>query len=301
MNEQTGDERIKRKLLSRRLPIQPRGQVTSSAFTFFVRRITMSSKKKSGNASPTARHVEQALRAQANPEKAKILAKFFQTHAGGYGEGDQFLGLVVPAQRRVAKQFRGLPREQLSRLLHSPWHECRLTALFILTEHFVAAEDQRTWCDFYLENLDGVNNWDLVDCSAAQILGAMALTDKRYVHQIHQLSRSGQLWRERVSMIATFAFIRASNFGLTLLLAEHFLKHSHDLMHKATGWMLREVGKREQAVLLGFLDQHAAIMPRTMLRYAIEKFPAPLRKHYMVLKENTIGQDHWSEGIVTAE
>ncbi len=233
----------------------------------------------------TASQVEASLCSLAKKEKAEFFPNFFRAFPGGYGEGDKFIGVVVPDQRRVAKKFRELPRDQLSRLLQSLWHECRLTGLFILVDRFERSEDRRDWCDFYLEHLDSVNNWDLVDSSAAQILGRMSLKHKHYRKRVEKLAASGQLWRERVAMIATLAHIREADFALTLQLAERFLVHSHDLMHKAAGWMLREVGKRDRAVLSGFLDQHAAVMPRTMLRYAIEKYSPQLRKHYLSAKQ----------------
>jgi 3-methyladenine DNA glycosylase AlkD len=217
----------------------------------------------------------------ATQEKAKASAWFFKTGPGEYGEGDRFLGVTVPEQRRVARRFDLLPLHEAVRLLHSPWHEERLTALFILVRRYERGSpgEQQEVFDAYLGNLDRVNNWDLVDSSALQIVGRHLATRKRTL--LRHLSRSPDLWRRRVAIIATLAFIRERDFGDTITIAGILLADPHDLIHKAVGWMLREVGNRDRAVLETFLDRHARRMPRTMLRYAIEKLPKGMRSRYL--------------------
>jgi len=232
----------------------------------------------------TATSVKNALKQHASPEKAEFFPRFFKSGKGEYGEGDKFLGVIVPRQREVAKTFRDLPFAQTKRLLQDSIHECRLTALLILVNQFERSKDEDRRgeiVEFYLANLDYVNNWDLVDSSAHKILGAWLLDreDDRYI--LDELAESEHLWRERVSVIACFAFIRRNDFDWILRLAEWFLDHEHDLIHKAVGWMLREMGKREEAVLHAFLTEHYQAMPRTMLRYAIEKLPEPVRRAYL--------------------
>lgn len=235
----------------------------------------------------TASAARQRLREFATPERAKANAWFFKTGPGQYGEGDRFLGVTVPDQRRVAREFAALPPAQVTTLLHSPWHEERLTALLILVRQYERgdATTRQAVHDLYLANLDRVNNWDLVDSSAAQVVGAHLRRGKRSL--LRELAQSPDLWRRRVAIIATLAFIREGDFADTLTIARLLLRDEHDLIHKAVGWMLREVGNRDRDALLGFLDRHAAVMPRTMLRYAIEKFPAPLRAKYMAAGKPT--------------
>lgn len=235
--------------------------------------------------SLTAKLVQEALAAIASPERAKGSAWFFKTGPGQYGEGDRFIGVSVPEQRKIAKQFRALPLPEVAKLLASPVHEHRLCALLILVlQHQTAknaGEPERPIVDFYLEHLDHVNNWDLVDSSAPYILGDWIVGHPGDAKVLTMLADSEELWRERVAMVATAALIRVGRFDATLMLAERFLVHPHDLMHKATGWMLREVGKQDEAALKRFLDAHAAAMPRTMLRYAIERLPAADRAIYL--------------------
>lgn len=234
--------------------------------------------------------VKQALKVYASAEKAKANAWFFKTGKGQCGEGDQFIGVTVPEQRRVAKHFRELPLDEVEALLASPIHEHRLTALIILVGQYQRLKKsghERSIVDLYLTHLDDVNNWDLVDSSASYILGDWIVTHPADEPMLTVLAKSGDLWKERVAMIATAALIRAKNYGPTLNLAERFLTHKHDLMHKAVGWMLREVGKQDRPVLERFLAKHAAVMPRTMLRYAIEKFEPEERKAYLEMKKIT--------------
>jgi len=238
-------------------------------------------KTDSPQRSPTHREVQHALRALGNPAKAQFLKGFFKTGPGQYAEGDQFLGVTVPQQRKIAKEFTLLPFPELERLLASSIHEDRLVALIILVQQFQEALPRRQGeiYRFYLARAHRVNNWDLVDLSAPKIVGAWML--KRSRRPLHRLVTSPNLWKRRIAIVATHAFIRLGDFQETLLLAQKLLQDREDLMHKATGWMLREVGKHDPGTLREFLDHHAAVMPRTMLRYAIERFPQPVRQRYL--------------------
>ncbi len=235
----------------------------------------------------THRDVLRELKALARPDKAEFLPGFFKAFPGGYGEGDQFLGVVVPDQRRVARSFRDLPRAEVSKLLGSKWHECRLTALFVLVAQFQGtrsdSKQRQEIVDFYLEHLSAVNNWDLVDSSAHKILGAWLLEHPGQRKLLRKLAKSSVLWEQRVAVLATLPLIHAGEFDEILQLAERLLSHPHDLMHKAIGWMLREMGKQEIKVLRGFLSEHAVSMPRTMLRYAIEKMSPTERRRWLTL------------------
>ncbi len=227
--------------------------------------------------------VQEELESAARADKAAFFPRFFKTGPGQYGEGDQFLGVVVPEQRKIAKRYRELPLVEVARLLASDYHECRLTALLILVEAYERARtlgERAVLCDFYLEHLDRVNNWDLVDSSAPKILGPY-LWELQDFSRLYELASSGHLWRERVAVLATFAHIRKGHFRDTLALCEGFLEHPHDLIHKATGWALREVGKKCPDTLRDFLQKWKARMPRTMLRYAIEHFAAEERQRWM--------------------
>jgi 3-methyladenine DNA glycosylase AlkD len=228
-----------------------------------------------------AKTLRDELRTLANPDIAAHSQRFFRTESGGYGEGDRFLGIRVPVVRKVAKTGRGLPLKGIATLLHSRWHEERQLALVIMVERFKKADEdqQHQLHTLYLDNISHVNNWDLVDLTAPWLVGAW-LTD-RDRSLIHQMAKSEHLWIQRIAVMSTFAFIRANDFHDTLTLAKQLLHHEHDLMHKAVGWMLREVGNRDRAVEETFLADHYHTMPRTMLRYAIEKFPEPLRLDYL--------------------
>ena len=231
--------------------------------------------------------VVAALEELIDPEKARFLPRFFRTGPGEYGEGDRFLGVTVPLQRQVARRFAGLDRTEVSRLLASPFHEARLTGLLILVRQFTKAGSagQEAVVGFYLDHLHAVNNWDLVDLSAPKILGAWLLGQPPEARRVlHRLARSGDLWQERVAMLATLPLIKADQFAEALAIAEVLLHHEHDLIHKAVGWMLREVGKRDRGTELAFLDAHGETMPRTMLRYAIEKFAPDQRRRYLATR-----------------
>jgi 3-methyladenine DNA glycosylase AlkD len=235
----------------------------------------------------SAQAVVAALLAISPPRDSKRVAdlqRFFKTEVGGYGEGDSFLGPTVPQTRDIAKRFRDLPLDQLDLLLDSPWHEVRLTALHILVVQFNRAKTRtlRTELfDFYLHAVfrGAVNNWDLVDTSAPH-LGKLLVEHPRKTLLI-SLSKSDKLWERRVAMLFTFAHIRAGQFDVPQHIAMNLLHDEHDLIHKAVGWMMREIGNRDIEVLRGFLSQHHTVMPRTMLRYAIEKLEAEERKNWM--------------------
>ncbi len=227
--------------------------------------------------------LRKELRHQASAERAAGSQRFFKTGPGEYGEGDQFLGLSVPQTRALVPQTDALSEDDVLTLLHSEWHEERLIALFILIRRFGKARKnepaQQHLIELYLANTRWINNWDLVDTSAPHLLGAWLLKRDRSV--LDRLAASASLWEQRISVLTTQAFIRAGDFADTLRLCERFLPHPHDLMHKACGWMLREVGNRDERMLRSFLDQHVANMPRTMLRYSIEKLPETDRKGYL--------------------
>ena len=229
-------------------------------------------------ARPTAAAVKRALKAHIDPEKAAFYPKFFKTGKGQYGEGDKFLGVTVPHQRKVAKQFRHLADAEIRKLLDDKLHECRLTALLVMVEQFRRADAprQEQIVALYFEKMDRINNWDLVDASAHKILGPYFIDRNRA--RLRRLSKSKQLWRQRIAVLTTLHFIKEKDFDDTLSFAEAMLDHPHDLIHKAVGWMLREIGKQHEPTLKAFLNQHAGNMPRTMLRYAIERLPEPQRK-----------------------
>lgn len=218
-----------------------------------------------------------------NPEQAKILQRFFKTGKGEYGEGDIFLGIKVPIQRSIAKNYTELSFIDLQNLLNSKIHEERLIALIILTNKYKKAKKdtakKRQIFEFYLKNTNNINNWDLVDLSAPNIVGDFSSIDGNEI--IRFLAKSKNLWEKRIAIVSTHAFIRKRIFGETIAIADILIKDEHDLIHKAVGWMLREVGKRNQDVLEIFLKERYKTMPRTMLRYAIEKFPEEKRKAYL--------------------
>jgi 3-methyladenine DNA glycosylase AlkD len=228
-----------------------------------------------------AQQCQTRLRSLGKPADATFLAGFFKTGPGQYGDGDLFIGVRVPMIRKVAKEFKSLPLTEVVRLLHSEIHEERLAALVILVLRTEAsdAETRKQVYDLYLANTKHINNWDLVDLSAPQLVGAY-LTDKSR-RPLYGLAKSAWLWDRRISILATFHFIRHNDFDDTLRIAETLLADRHDLIHKAVGWMLREVGKRDQAALERFLQEHSPTMPRTMLRYAIERFPEKTRRVYL--------------------
>lgn len=237
----------------------------------------------------TAEDARTKLKSLASPAAATAATRFFKTGPGQYGEGDTFIGVNVPTLRTMAREFRGLSLDEIRALLHSPVHEERHLALLILVLQAAKGDDaHRTRAfDLYLGNTRFVNNWDLVDCSAPQVVGGHLLP--RPKEPLYTLAKSESLWERRIAVVSTQHFIRHGEFDDTLAVSELLLGDGEDLIHKATGWMLREVGKKDQGVLEGFLDRHAAVMPRTMLRYAVEKFPPDRRRAYLRRKPNPSG------------
>jgi 3-methyladenine DNA glycosylase AlkD len=237
----------------------------------------------------TALAVRRALKAQARPDRVAGAMRFFKCGRGEYGEGDVFIAVTVPAQRTIARRFRDLPLADLDRLLTSRIHEERLTALLILVHQFTGGDELRRRQIFtlYMKRLRFINNWDLVDTSAAQIVGGWLADKPRRL--LDRLARSKHLWSRRVAMIATFHYIQRGEHRDAIRIATILVDDTHDLIHKAAGWMLREVGKRaSDAALTAFLERHAATMPRTMLRYAIERRPATERTHWMATKNTKV-------------
>ena len=221
------------------------------------------------------------LQAYGTEEKRQKLMYFFKTGKSQYGEGDQFLGVTVPEIRKVAKVNKDVSMEVLEQLLYSEWHEVRLCALLILVLQFEKADEahRQTLVEFYLAHTSQINNWDLVDLSAYYILGTYLLDKSR--ERLYQLAKSPLLWDNRIAIVSTYAFIRKGDLDDTYALSTQLIHHPHDLMHKAVGWMLREAGKKDGERLYKYIDKYRKEMPRTMLRYAIEKFSADIRQRLM--------------------
>ncbi len=236
---------------------------------------------KAGRSTASLTGLRRALQEMADPDKAAFAARFFQTGPGQYGEGDRFRGVRVPALRRLAREYRGLPLAAALALLDSPFHEDRLVALLLMVEHYRGGDErlrQRVYRE-YLARTAQINSWDLVDLSAEHIVGAWLAERPRT--PLTRLAKSKRLWERRIAILATFHFLRRGEFAETLRIARLLLHDRHDLIHKAVGWLLREVGKRDPAVLEGFLGEHYAAMPRTMLRYAIERLPEARRRAWL--------------------
>jgi len=229
----------------------------------------------------TLSNVRRRLQEEGDPDDALFLQRFFKTAPGQYGAGDHFLGIRVPATRKLSREFADLPIADVETLLHDKWHEARLLALVIFVNRYERGDAAERTLIFrtYLANTDRVNNWDLVDLSAPGIVGAHLETRPRAV--LDKLAKSKSLWERRIAIVATYWFIRRDDFADTLRISTTLLGDSHDLIHKAVGWMLREVGKRDERVLEAFLDEHARTMPRTALRYSIERMTPAKRKRYM--------------------
>ena len=226
--------------------------------------------------------LQQALRNKKDSKKSVFLQRFFKTGKNGYAEDDGFIGLTVPQTRAIAKQFINISFQELLSVIHSPIHEERLAALVILVHQFEKHPARRKEIfDFFLNNIKFVNNWDLVDLSAHKIVGRFIFEDTKDISLLIKLSKSENLWERRIAMISTAYFISKNEFDETIQISELLLKDKHDLIHKAVGWMLREVGKRDLSVLKSFLKKHYKTMPRTMLRYAIERFPEKERKEWL--------------------
>lgn len=229
----------------------------------------------------TSQEISARFRKLANPKDAANLQRFFKTGPGEYGEGDRFLGVRVPVIRQTAKQHRGTSITQCLRLLRSPFHEERLLALFLLIDAFSRGDEavKKNVYSLYMANTRFINNWDLVDLSAHHIVGARLRERSRA--PLLKLARSKDLWERRIAILATFHYINRNDFDDALRIAEMLRDDDEDLIHKAVGWMLREVGKRDQRVEEAFLKEHYRGMPRTMLRYAIERFPERKRRQYL--------------------
>ena len=225
--------------------------------------------------------IENELTLLSNPEKAKKLSSFFKTGKGEYGEGDVFIGIRVPILRGIVKNYYDLSLPKIQELLKSDIHEHRLGGLFILNHKYQKAsdEDKANIFNFYLNNTKNINNWDLVDLSAPNIVGDFLFDKDKKV--LYGLANSNDLWKKRIAVVSTFSFIRKNEFEDILAISELLLKDKHDLIHKAVGWMLREVGKREKNILKDFLKEHYENIPRTTLRYAIEKFEEDERKKWL--------------------
>jgi 3-methyladenine DNA glycosylase AlkD len=215
----------------------------------------------------------------ANPEKKKILQKFFKTAPGQYGEGDIFLGISVPESRNISKKYENLSFKDTTKLLDSKIHEERLVAILLLVQKFKKTKEKKQIVDFYLKHIKKINNWDLVDLSAPKILGMYLLDKDKSI--LYKLSELKNLWEKRIGIISTHPFILNNKLKDTLKISEILLNDENDLIHKAVGWMLREVGKKDVITLEKFLKKHYKKMPRTMLRYTIEKFPEKTRKSYL--------------------
>ena len=226
----------------------------------------------------TAELLIESLQALADKEKAKFLQGFFKTGKGQYAEGDIFWGIKVPETRQVAKAYHNMPFEELKKILKNPVHEVRLCALMILVERFKKSEEseKKAIVDFYLSNTQYINNWDLVDLSCYKILGNYLLDKPRDI--LYLLAKSKNMWEQRIAIVSTWTFIRHHELEDTLAIAEMLLDHSHDLIHKAVGWMLRELAKKDESAMLNFVETHYNQMPRTALRYAIERLDESVRK-----------------------
>ena len=236
---------------------------------------------RSREAASATRTVSKRLRELADPAHAVVLQRFFKTAPGEYGAGDRFLGVRVPALRKLVRDFKDLTLSDVDALLQSPWHEERARALLVLVHPSPRADAVRRESIYrlYLRRTTRINNWDLVDCSAEHIVGARLHDGNR--EALVRLARSQSVWERRIAIMSTFHYVKRGEFAETLRIAPLLLDDSHDLIHKAVGWMLREVGKRDRRAEEAFLRTHAAHMPRTMLRYAIERFPQGLRQRYL--------------------
>jgi 3-methyladenine DNA glycosylase AlkD len=236
---------------------------------------------KPAGATPTLAAIRAELHKLGNPARGVHSQRFFKTGPGQYGEGDKFLGLTVPEMRAIVRKYRGLDDAAVLELLSSPWHEERLVALLLMVDAYDRGDDPRRARIHraYLANTARINNWDLVDASAGDIVGQHL--EAGDIKLLERLARSESLWERRIAIVSTFHFIKRNEFRPTLKIAALLLSDSQDLIHKATGWMLREVGKRDRTALDHFLKKHYKRMPRTMLRYAIERHPERVRKQYL--------------------
>ena len=231
--------------------------------------------------TPTLAGIRAELQQLADPVRATHSLRFFKTGPGQYGEGDKFLGLTVPQMRKLVRKYRSLDDDDALELLASPWHEERLVALLLLVDGYKRGDEERRRRIHraYLANARWINNWDLVDASAEHVVGPHMKAKE--IALLERLARSKNIWERRIAIVSTFHFIKRNEFRPTLRIATMLLTDSHDLIHKAVGWMLREVGKRDHKTIDSFLKKHYRKMPRTMLRYAIERHPERIRKQYL--------------------
>ena len=227
------------------------------------------------------KNIQRKIQELGNSEKAKVLQRFFKTGPGEYGEGDVFVGVKVPELRKLAKEYREITVKEVQQLLRSAIHEERLLALFILVLKYSKGNEteKKRIYELYLKSTQFINSWDLVDSSAHHIIGAFLVVKSK--EPLYSLAKSMNLWERRISIISTFYFIKHDKYAETLKISEILLTDEHDLIHKAVGWMLREIGKRHMPTEEKFLRKHYKRMPRTMLRYAIEKFPEDKRQGYL--------------------
>ena len=232
--------------------------------------------------------MKKELKAKADPKKAKVLQKFFKTGIGEYGQGDVFLGVAVPLTRKIAKKYHILKLADVAKLLRSKIHEERLAALLMMVDRFQAGKEKEKEKIYktYLKSAKYINNWDLVDLSADKIVGDYLFEKPKGI--LYKLAKSKSVWQKRIAIMATFNFIKKNKFEDTLKIAKILLRDKHDLIHKAVGWMLREVGKRDFKAEEEFLDKYHKKMARTTLRYAIEKFPKKKRKEYLTVGQKDI-------------
>lgn len=225
-------------------------------------------------------YIKKDLKLLSNSEKITIYQNFFKTGKGQYGEGDIFIGVTVPNTRKIAKKYRNISLEVISKLLDSKIHEERLLGVLILVEKYQKISDDKIFL-FYKKHNKKINNWDLVDLSADKIVGHYYYKNKDKINNLYKLAKSDNLWERRTSIVSTFYFIKNNNFKPTIDISLLLMNDRHDLIHKAVGWMLREVGKRNKKILLEFLNKNYRKMPRTMLRYSIEKFSEKERQKYL--------------------
>ena len=230
--------------------------------------------------------VIKELKKYSNKKKSLVLMRFFKTGKGEYGEGDKFMGVIVPEQRKIAKKYQDLNFSEIKKLLSNPFHEVRLTGLFILVYKYEKGDktERKKIYNFYIKNIKAVNNWDLVDATTPNIIGRYLWESKSSRQIIYKMANSKNLWERRIAILATYYFIKNKYFKDTVEIARSLLKDEEDLIHKAVGWMLREVGRRDEKILIDFLDQYVLVMSRTTLRYSLEKLSEKQREYYINLK-----------------
>jgi 3-methyladenine DNA glycosylase AlkD len=223
--------------------------------------------------------IKSELREFSDNERAKKNISFFKTGKGEYGENDLFIGVSVPDVRRIAKEYKESDFNQIRTLLNSEIHEERLCGAIILVEKFKNSDNKKEIFDFYIKNIKGINNWDIVDLSSPNIVGEYLKEIDKEI--LYKLAKSDSVWERRIAIVSTYAFIRDNKFEDVIRLSEILIKDKHDLIHKASGWMLREMGKRNKEILIEFLEKNSKNMPRTMLRYSIEKLDDEEKRFYM--------------------